>query len=266
MPAGERKCNYAKCERPEQSSLFYTIEKGKSGGGQDWSSLEGLVLCRNCYEHFHKRGTLERAYNRPLAESARHCTNAQCDKPELGRRFYQVVEGQKTGGQDWSSLVGSVLCNACYCRFTRRGTLDRSHNRPLVADNKKCTYTGCARPETTSCFHQIEHGKSTGGKDWSVIAGAVLCHTCYCRFRNTGTLDGGSRFPVRPQPSSLPSSPPPFPSLLSDACNLCKTSLSSNPSPVFWPRHHPRPPLLLLHLSPPCFNLCFHTPIIRLTY
>ena len=90
MPANEKRCSYEKCERPDQSSLFYTIEKGKSSGGKDWSAIEGHVLCRNCYEHFHKKGTLERTYNRPLAESARRCTYPQCDKPDLGKRFYQV--------------------------------------------------------------------------------------------------------------------------------------------------------------------------------
>jgi hypothetical protein len=54
---------------------------------------------------------------------------------------------------------------------------------------RKCTYSGCDRPDESSHFYQIEEGKTAGGQDWSSVVGSVLCHRCYERFRTRGTLE-----------------------------------------------------------------------------
>jgi hypothetical protein len=86
------------------------------------------VLCQACYTRFYRRGTLERAkfQSKPLTGSARRCTYDHCDDPTNSSKFYQIEEGKTAGGQDWSSVVGSVLCSACYNRFRKRGTLEPS--------------------------------------------------------------------------------------------------------------------------------------------
>jgi hypothetical protein len=147
------------------------------------------VLCNWCYDRFRKRGTLERSNNKPLAASARRCTYAGCERPEESRLFYQISEGCTSGGQDWSSLAGSVLCNSCYEGFRRSGTLERSNNKSLAASARRCTYAGCERPEESSKFCQISEGSTSGGQDWSSLAGSVLCHACYHRFRSGGTIE-----------------------------------------------------------------------------
>ena len=86
------------------------------------------MLCESCYRRFCKGGTLEWSSrkNKPLAAFARLCTYVGCERPEESRQFYQISEGKTTGGQDWMSLTGSVLCHNCYKRFRDRGTLERS--------------------------------------------------------------------------------------------------------------------------------------------
>ena len=74
MSAQRKRCSYASCERPEESSQFHQISEGKTAGGHDWSSLAGSVLCFVCYTRFRKSGTLESSRNKPLAASARRCT------------------------------------------------------------------------------------------------------------------------------------------------------------------------------------------------
>jgi hypothetical protein len=118
------RCTYKHCNSPTQSRKFYQIEEGKSSGGQDWTSVVGNVLCRKCYERFMSKGTLERSRSKPLDASARRCTYKHCNSPTEGSHFYQIHEGKSTGGQDWTSVVGGVLCHACYMRFKRGGTLE----------------------------------------------------------------------------------------------------------------------------------------------
>ena len=135
---GGKRCSYLKCERPTDSSQFYQIEEGKTSGGQDWSSIAGSVLCQACYLRFYRRGTLERAEDKPLAGSARRCTYDHCDSPTHSSCFFHIEEGKTSGGQDWSSVAGSVLCKACYNRFYKRGTLEPSaahaHKRQKTAN------------------------------------------------------------------------------------------------------------------------------------
>ena len=165
------------------------------------------MLCNACYERFRIKGTLgksrnkplaasvrlKRPINKPLAASARRCTYADCVRPDESSQFHQISEGKTAGQEDWSSLVGSVLCHACYERFRSKGTLWMSRNKPLAASARRCSYTDCERPDEGRNFFQISEGKTTGGQDWSSLVGSVLCHACYERFRNKGTLEKSSR-------------------------------------------------------------------------
>jgi hypothetical protein len=189
LAASARRCTYSSCERPEESSRFHLITLSSSAGGQDWSSLAGSVLCTSCYNRFRNSGTLEISINRPLAASARRCTYADCERPDESSWFRQILEGSTIGGQDWSSLTGSVLCSSCCTMFRRRGTLERSHNKRVAASARRCTYSSCKRPEESRRFYLITLSSSAGGQDWSSLAGSVLCTSCYTRFRYSGTLE-----------------------------------------------------------------------------
>jgi hypothetical protein len=194
LAVSARRCTYyARCERPEESRDFYQISEGSTSGGQDWSSLAGSVLCDTCYLRFKRSGTLEKSYNKQLAASARRCTYASCKRPEESCNFYQISEGSTSGGQDWSSLAGSVLCDTGYSRFKRSGTLERSVNKPLAASERRCTFASCQRPEESSKFVQIGESMTSGGQDWSSLAGSVLCKSSYERFRQSSTLERRQR-------------------------------------------------------------------------
>ena len=56
------------------------------------------------------------------------CSYAGCDKP-MTKRLIKVGSETKTGGQDWSQLRGKFLCDTCYCRYKRKGTLKRTVNK-----------------------------------------------------------------------------------------------------------------------------------------
>jgi hypothetical protein len=122
-----RQCTYKHCDSPTHGSKFFQIEEGKSAGGRDWSPLVGEVLCHACYERFLTRGTLERAQNKPLVGSG-PCSYSGCDSPPHSGRFYQIEEGKTAAGRDWSLLFGEVLCEKCYNRFHRSGTLQRKRH------------------------------------------------------------------------------------------------------------------------------------------
>jgi hypothetical protein len=82
-----------------------------------------------------------------MSAQKKRCTYGGCERPEESCKFVQIREGSTLGGQDWSSLAGSVLCGACYERFKRSGTLERSlKNKPLAASARRCTYASCERP------------------------------------------------------------------------------------------------------------------------
>jgi hypothetical protein len=71
--------------------------------------------------------------------------------------------------------------------------LERSLSKPLSAEQKRCTYEHCARPDQSCQFLQIDGNKKTGGQDWSSLAGAVLCNSCYSCFKSRGTLERRSQ-------------------------------------------------------------------------
>jgi hypothetical protein len=139
----------------------------------------------------------------PSNERGRHCTQPGCLRPDQSSRFYRIEAGKNVGGRDWSSLVDSVMCKACYQRFLTRGTTERSSSSsssrrllPSAASSlhrppvpKRCTYEHCIKPDVSKMFYHIEKGKTAGGRDWSSVVGHVLCHACYMRFRDRGTLE-----------------------------------------------------------------------------
>jgi len=116
------------------------------------------------------------------------CTYAGCDRPDQSTRFHRVEAGQTAGGRNWDLLAGSVLCHACYCQYLKRGTLERTKNKPIAASKRRCTLIGCTRPDYGSSFYQIEPNKTAGGWDWSRLTGNVLCSACYQRYLRSGTL------------------------------------------------------------------------------
>jgi hypothetical protein len=161
------RCTYTGCERPEESCHFYEIAEGKTSGGQDWSSIAGSVLCNTCYSKFQKSGTLERSRNKPLAASARRCTYAGCERPEKSCQFHQISEDSTAGGQDWSSLTGSVLCEACYSRFRKRGTLEMSSNRKIGTiemQQRPLPHSKAARADLKPGGQVAAEGGSRAGK------------------------------------------------------------------------------------------------------
>jgi hypothetical protein len=224
-----KKCTYAQCDNPATGTRYIKVDKSSKAGGRDWSPLDGNLLCRACYNRFRDRGTLERStpFREPLPESERKCTYAECDNPTKGNKFIKIAPGYEAGGRDWSSLVDTVLCKACYDRYFKRGTLERSASRvakdgsakrspldpprpgspprPRTATSvtmagskdgmggeegtKTCTYHLCSNPSTSSRFVKIEDGCKAGGRDWSALAGSILCHSCYNRFSYSGTLE-----------------------------------------------------------------------------
>ena len=92
----------------------------------------------------------QRAQDDMARATRKRCTYAGCEKPDNSRCFYNVDEGKTAGGQDWSSLVGHVLCHACYQRFNRSGTLERSTRRPISKAVRRCTFHG-------TCFSLSPH-------------------------------------------------------------------------------------------------------------
>lgn len=65
----------------------------------------------------------------PASGLSSGCTNPECDKPSDSSNYYQIGGSKTTGGQDWTSVLGHVLCHACYMRYARRGTLARCPDR-----------------------------------------------------------------------------------------------------------------------------------------
>jgi hypothetical protein len=145
---------------PRQQQTLLSNRGRQLLGGRTGAPLR--VLCQACYDRFLRRGTLERAINKPLTSSARRCTYDQCDCPDNSRRFYQIEDGSTAGGQDWSSVAGNVLCQACYDRFLRRGTLEPSEanvrKKQKTAHHPKSSMPSSSTPPPSACtaLHQEE--------------------------------------------------------------------------------------------------------------
>ena len=102
------------------------------------------------------------------------CLFAGCTSPDESCRFHRISMKTKAGGQDWSSLVGTVLCNSCKIRFANTGTLEMTHDWAAIHNSvlsTGCTYVGCLNPDETigTKFYQTN----------STIR--RLCTSCYHR-------------------------------------------------------------------------------------
>ena len=161
----------------------------------------------------------------------RRCGYEHCCNPDESHRFYQIKAEAKAGGQDWSSLAGQVLCHRCYNRFRTTGSLEGGKGplgKPLSAEQRRCGYEHCCNPDESCRFHQIKADAKAGGQNWSSIAGQVLCHACYDRFRRSGSLDQKSR-PSKRQKTSKTlscSASPPAPHLNTTHCSSSSSSSS----------------------------------------
>jgi hypothetical protein len=51
----------------------------------------------------------------------------------------------------------------------------------------RCRNEYCDSPMHQT-YHVIPAATSAGGRDWRELVGMTLCHPCYCRYRDNGTL------------------------------------------------------------------------------
>lgn len=126
------------------------------------------------------------------------CTNAECGDSEEGRQYYPIDENVKAGGQDWTALVGEVLCHQCYTNYRMSGSLGRNLHRMIaLAPNaqQRCAYANCKRPKVSKQFYLIDGHCRTGGQDWAELDGRVLCYNCYIHYRKMGRLERAARQP-----------------------------------------------------------------------
>ena len=130
MQQSRMSCCFSGCDRRFKSSHFYHVTESTKAGGRDWTSLVGVTLCHACYNRYRNSGRLERSINKPIPKSDQRCSYEKCDRPDYSSHFYTIEEGKKAGGKDWSSLIGHVLCHACYKQFLQRGTLLRPRHPP----------------------------------------------------------------------------------------------------------------------------------------
>ena len=131
-------CSYSGCPRKDstESLQFHTIQEGCTAGGQNWAELVGRVLCHTCYARYRLSGSLEGAYNRPGRSNLKRCSYKHCESPHEGSRFFRIHEAKATGGRDWSSLFGQVLCAACHDRFKAKGTLKHATKNDCFGDKR----------------------------------------------------------------------------------------------------------------------------------
>ena len=81
------------------------------------------------------------------------CSYELCETPvtpQESSKWFVVDQNTDAGGRDWSSLQGRVLCQACFGWYMRKGTLERTRNKPLEDWQKRCSYSACLRPEKSS--------------------------------------------------------------------------------------------------------------------
>jgi hypothetical protein len=134
----EKHCSFEQCPSrahhlvPTSSFQFHhRIQAGRTAGGQDWSSLEGQILCGSCMGYFSKYGGLVRGFKGKVIRRRKTLTHQQCDYEHCplsssSGSYYRVVEeGRTAGGKDWSQVVGMRLCGGCLQYFSKFGALDR---------------------------------------------------------------------------------------------------------------------------------------------
>jgi len=85
LAASARRCSYEGCKRPDESRQFCQIDGRSTAGGQDWTELEGSVLCLLCYQYFWKNGTLKRSQHRLVSNRARQCSKRPTAQRDIKR-------------------------------------------------------------------------------------------------------------------------------------------------------------------------------------
>jgi hypothetical protein len=200
----EKKCQWEKCSNPTQSHHFYKVGESTKGGGKCWAHLVGKVLCSGCYNQYRKRGTLERestAAHKPKENEGSPaavndgtprllCSYAMCQKPLENHKFYRVSETYTAGRNVcWAPILGWTLCHACYRQYKRTGSFERPLGKKFEATEKRCTNVTCDNPTANSRFFVVDNTFKAGGRDWTSLQGHILCHACYSRFRQRGTLN-----------------------------------------------------------------------------
>ena len=133
----EKHCSFEQCPSrahhllPAASFQFHRIQAGRTAGGQDWSSLEGQILCGSCMGYFSKYGSLVRGFKGKVVRRRKAKTKHQCDyehcplSSSLASYYLVVQEARSAGGKDWSQVVGMRLCGRCLQYFSKFGVLDR---------------------------------------------------------------------------------------------------------------------------------------------
>jgi len=188
LDGSARKCMFDQCDKPEDSRRFVQIDGESAAGGQDWSSLAGVLLCMACYDRFRKHGSLEKAPRKKAPPGPpKKCSYHLCPQPDDCKKYIKIYGDSTAGGQDWSMLDGNTLCLTCYMRFKDRGTLER--NKPLSDTERRCSFAGCDKPDDSRKFLKIDPASKAGGHDWSALGGKVLCQICYNRYIKRGTLE-----------------------------------------------------------------------------
>ena len=216
--AQTERCSYQHCVHPVESDRFHQIDGDCGTGGQDWSSLDGKVLCHACYQQFRNKGTLERkgrAVKPPLPIDQRRCSYEHCEHPVESGRSYLIDEGCVAGDKDWSSLVGKVLCSACYEQFRKKGTLERK-GRARAQEQREsriCQASPCRKRCQPGKYHVISAETKAGssiGRDWSWITpGAALCNACFKHYRDYGNFyRPGTHIDSVPDPYGMDCSSP----------------------------------------------------------
>jgi hypothetical protein len=181
------------------SSASKKEKEGSSNSKQQQGSKNASSAHAHAHAHVHsvdsssnKKVEMKKAMNR--------CANGSCEHPTDSYQYVRIDEDCTAGGRDWSEHAGTTLCNACYCRFRDRGTLERKYKRkPKPASDvpKRCTYGKCvgdasraAPGSATGRFYNITEGFTAGGRDWRELVGEVLCQPCFSSFKKYGRIIG----------------------------------------------------------------------------
>jgi hypothetical protein len=129
---GEARCDYENCTSTSICAKAHTIRSDCQAGGRDWSAWAGKQLCSKCYKRYAFCGTLEElpgqvisSQRTRLSQEEKRCSYEGCQNPTVSRTFITISAHCAVGGRDWSSVVGRVLCQACFGRFKKHGHLKR---------------------------------------------------------------------------------------------------------------------------------------------
>jgi hypothetical protein len=207
---GPQTCEYPKCKDPAGCNVYHRIRSDCEAGGRDWSAWVGKTLCKKCYKQYALLGTFDQLSEEEklvrtstyLSEEEKRCSFEGCGNTaqNSSSQFVTVSATCTAGGRDWSSLVGKVLCTACFGYYCAKGTCTRVRDKqaasalldlfnPSEIPAKRCSYEACSDPTKSSWFFQISSSQRSGGQDWTPLIGKMLCMACFSRYRDRGTLE-----------------------------------------------------------------------------